>query len=165
MQGLMNFAGKTQGRKQASWRCSQSQTPPQMPTVQVIQSHDGLDYIYITKGQWKWSSGGSDRQWVLRRWWTAALPGKIFAQMRLMESEIHKDTLSIHVNHKIWKVTNGSTWGKRNKKHSVSQVLWTNGHRSRVVWKTVPSRQKIKGSKGDAMFWSLLSQRELIITR
>lgn len=46
------------------------------------------------------------------------------------ESEIHKDALSIHVNNKIWKITNESTQGKRNKMHSVPQVLDTDGHES-----------------------------------
>lgn len=166
MQRTMNFVSKTRGRKQASWRCSSSQTPLQMPTVRVIQSHDGLDYIYMTIGQWKWSSGGSDRQWRLRSWWTAALLGKIFAQVRVMELEIHKDTLSIHVNPKIWKVTNGSTWGKLNRKHLVSQVLWTNGYESRVVWKTVPSRLKIRKEAREMQCSDhFFGKRELITTR
>lgn len=48
----------------------------------------------------------------------------------VVESEIHKDALRIHVNNKIWKVTNESTQGKRNKMHSVPQVLYTDGHES-----------------------------------
>jgi hypothetical protein len=47
-----------------------------------------------------------------------------------MESQIHKDALYIHVNNKIWKVKNESTQGKLNKKHSVRQVLYTDGHES-----------------------------------
>lgn len=48
----------------------------------------------------------------------------------VVESEIHKDALCIHINNKIWKVTNESTQGKLNKKHSVPQVLYTDGHES-----------------------------------
>lgn len=48
---------------------------------------------------------------------------QIYRLDEVVESEIHKDAVRIHVNNKIWKVTNESTQGKLNKKHSVPRVL------------------------------------------
>lgn len=59
-------------------------------------------------------------------------------------------------------MTNESTQGKLNKKHSVPQVLYTDGHESWMVWETIPSESEDKkGSKGYAMFWSLLGRENL----
>lgn len=73
-----------------------------------------------------WSS---DEQWVLRGGWRATLPVNCCLD-EVVESEIHKDALRIYINNKIWKVTNESTRGKLNKKHSVPQVLYTDEHES-----------------------------------
>lgn len=82
-----------------------------------------------------------------------------------MDSEIHKDALCIHVNNKIWKVTNESTQGKLNKKHSVPQVLYTDGHESRMVWETIPSSLKIRKEARDMQcFDHFLAERNSVIT-
>lgn len=49
MQEFLFFANKTQRRKWAS----ESQTPLQMPTMQVIKANYGLDNISMRKRQWK----------------------------------------------------------------------------------------------------------------
>lgn len=63
-------------------------------------------------------------------------------QMKLRSLRSTKDALCIHVNNKIWNVTNESTQGKLNKKYSGPQVLYTDGHDSWMVWETIPSRLK-----------------------
>lgn len=112
----------------------------------------------------EWSSGGSDEQWELRGWWRATLPGNCHLH-EAVELEIHTDVLCIHVNNKIWKVTNESTQGKLNKKHSVPQVLCTDGHEGWMVWEAIPSRQKIrKEAKEMQCFDRFLAERVFIIT-
>lgn len=82
--------------------------------------------------------GGSDRQWVLKGWWRAALPVK-YRPDEFVRSEIHKDALCIHIHNKIGKVTNESTQGKLNTKHLGSQVPYADGYESWGVWVTIPS--------------------------
>lgn len=82
------------------------------------------------------------------------------AQMSSWSLEIHKDALRIHVNNKIWKVTNESTQGKLNKKHLIPQVLYTDGHESRVVWETIPSRLKIRKEAREMQCFDHFLERE-----
>lgn len=107
-----------------------------------------------------WSS---DEQWVLRGGWRATLPVNCCLD-EVVESEIHKDALRIYINNKIWKVTNESTRGKLNKKHSVPQVLYTDEHESWMVWETIPSRLKIrKEAREMQCFDHFLAERILVI--
>lgn len=162
MQGFMNIANKTQRRKQALW--------------QVFSNTSANANSASDKSQWwfglQLNEENTMEMKLWRQWWTMSTERTMESNSacrtcldEVVESEIHKDALRIHVNNKIWKVTNESTQGKRNKMHSVPQVLYTDGHESWMVWETIPLRLKIrKEAREMQCFDHFLAERILVIT-
>lgn len=100
-----------------------------------------------------------------RQWWTMSTERTMESNSacrtcldEVVESEIHKDALRIHVNNKIWK--------SNKRKPSKTNALSPTGALYRWTWAewygnyTIGAEDK-KGSKGNAMFRSLLGRENL----